>query len=105
VCEMRQARQSRCGRVSKRAGVPMRATWAVSTACTRTWVSGGYGEDGADRAGPLRSERERVRGRMVHDADEVGPQRRERVDACSREKRLHRAEGKGERECADASRR
>jgi hypothetical protein len=44
----------------------------------QTWVNGGCGEDGTDRAGPPRSERERARRRTVHDTDETGPQRRER---------------------------
>jgi hypothetical protein len=53
-------------------------TWAVSMARAQTWVNGGCGEDGTDRAGPPRSERERARRRTVHDTDETGPQRRER---------------------------
>jgi hypothetical protein len=44
----------------------------------QTWVYGGCGEDGTDRAGPPRSERERARRRTVHDTDETGPQRRQR---------------------------
>jgi hypothetical protein len=37
-------------------GAHGKVTWAVSTANARTWVSGGCGEDGADRADPPRNE-------------------------------------------------
>jgi hypothetical protein len=52
-------RESGCGQGSKRAVAHGRATLAVSTMRAWTWVSGGCGEDGAGRAGPPRSERER----------------------------------------------
>ena len=65
--------QKELGRVGKRRGRSPRHA--------RTWVSGGCGEDGADRVGPPRSERERACGRMVHDANEAGPQCKERVGA------------------------
>jgi hypothetical protein len=67
------------------------------------------GEDGADKAAPRHGERERARGGTVHDADEAGPQRTERVG--TRAKKLapigqpHQAEGERERECVDAGRR
>jgi hypothetical protein len=61
-------------------GARGQATWAVSTACTRMWVSDGCGEDGADK-GPRRSGRERARGRTVHGADEAALQRREKERA------------------------
>jgi hypothetical protein len=35
-----------------------RATWVVSTSRTPTWVSGGCGEDGADKGAPQRREGE-----------------------------------------------
>jgi hypothetical protein len=101
VCEMRQGRESGCGGgggAQKGAGARGQATWAISTANARTWVSGGCGEDGADRAGPPHSERERARGRTVHDADEAGPQRRERVGAPTRGKQHRQIGPTGQRE-------
>jgi hypothetical protein len=74
-CAKWARRESGYGRSSKRARARGRASWMVSTARARTWVSDGLGEDGADRAGPPRSERERARGRTVHDVNEAGPQR------------------------------
>jgi hypothetical protein len=52
-------------------------TWVVSTANARTWVSGGCGEDRANRVGPPRSERERARGRTVRGTNKAGSQRGE----------------------------
>jgi hypothetical protein len=77
VCELRKGRESGCGRGSKRARARGRAKWPVSMVGLRTWVSGGCGEDRANKAAPRRSERERACGRTVHDTDEAGPQRRE----------------------------
>jgi hypothetical protein len=59
--EMRQGRESGCWRGSKRSWARGRASWAVSSACARMWVSDGCGEYGADKASPGRSERERAR--------------------------------------------
>jgi hypothetical protein len=62
MCKMRQGRENRCERAQKEAGARGRATWVVFSACARMWVSDGCGEDGADKAGPLRREREKGHG-------------------------------------------
>jgi hypothetical protein len=75
VCEMRQGRESGCGRGSKRVRAHGQATWAFSMVGAWTWVSSGCGEDKADKAPrrPHGAERERAREQMVHGADKAGP--------------------------------
>jgi hypothetical protein len=46
------------GESQKGAGARGQVMWVVSTVNARTWVNGGCGEDGADRAGPPHSVRE-----------------------------------------------
>jgi hypothetical protein len=79
VCEMRQARESGCGRGSKelrgvgkrRRRSPRRARGRGSAVVVGKTELTGL----AHRAA---RERERARGQMIHGADETGPQRRER---------------------------
>jgi hypothetical protein len=55
---MRQGERAGAGGAQKGAGARGQATWPVFSACARTWVIGGCGEDGADKAGRRRRERE-----------------------------------------------
>jgi hypothetical protein len=99
VCEMRQGRErASAGGVQKGARVHGQATWTVSMANARTWVSGGCGKDETDRAGSPGSESERARGRTVRGADEAGLQRREGVGARTRGKRHRHIGPTGQRE-------
>jgi hypothetical protein len=62
MCKMRQGERTGVSGAKKGAGARGRATWAVFSACARTWVSDGCGEDGADKASPLRRERKKGHG-------------------------------------------
>jgi hypothetical protein len=101
-------RESVCG-AQKGAGARGRVTWAVSTAGAQTWVSGGSGEDGADK-GPHGAARESEHVEERFTALTRWARSTERELACARGKPVrtdwpHRVEGERERECADADRR